>query len=379
MTEIQPDIMLDLRPDELAFLADVRRFASEYVAPNSRKWEEDEAFAPDIWQKVGAVGLTAVTLPTSFGGRGFSTLLYCEVIREIAKADPALAMNLAAANALALGHIVEFGNKEQVDKYVSRVASGEISMAWALTEPHAGSDAKQVATRGVPIEGKPGYAHLNGEKMFITNGGRAELIVVIARDPQDVLTAYLMETDQPGFQLIDRLRTVSVSASNTVHFKLENAVGWHTPCTFADAIGMLQRGRLGIGGMALGIAQRAHELTIEYSKQRSQFNRRLADMQSVQNMIADSEMDIAAAWLLIVKGCKLYDKNLPCMKEASMAKLFASEAANRVTNRAIQIHGGRGMLVSNLVEKLWRDAKLTEIGEGSSEIQRLVIAKQALG
>ena len=214
--------------------------------------------------------------------------------------------------------------------------------------------------------------------MFISNGGKADLIVLIARTSDTELSAFLMETDQPGFKLEKRIHTVGVCASNTVQFSLIDAVGWHTPCTFEQAIGLLYRGRLGIAGMALGIAEKAFELTLEYAKQREQFNRRLADMQSVQNMLADSAMEIRAAHLLLLDGARKYDAGLPIITESSFAKLYASETANRVTNRAIQIHGGRGMMKDFLVEKLWRDAKLTEIGEGCSEIQRLVIAKQVL-
>jgi butyryl-CoA dehydrogenase len=192
------------------------------------------------------------------------------------------------------------------------------------------------------------------------------------------LSAFFVETNQPGFKLEKRIHTVCVSASNTVQFALNDAVGWHTPCTFEDAIGLLYRGRLAIAAMALGIAEKAFELTVEYSKQREQFNRRLADMQSVQNMIADSAMEIEAASLLLKKGAALFDQGQPIITASSYAKLYASETANRVTNRAIQIHGGRGLTQEFLVEKLWRDAELTEIGEGCSEIQRLVIAKQVL-
>jgi len=202
--------------------------------------------------------------------------------------------------------------------------------------------------------------------------------VLIARSSDTELSAFLVETRQPGIQNVERIHTVGVSASWTTSFDLVDAVGWHTPCKFEEAIGLLYRGRLGIAAMALGIAEKAFELAVEYSKQREQFNRRLCDMQSVQNMIADSAMEIEAARLLVDKGAAQFDMGLPIVVEASYAKLFASETSNRVTNRAIQIHGGRGMTPDFLVEKLWRDAKLTEIGEGCSEIQRLVIAKQVL-
>jgi alkylation response protein AidB-like acyl-CoA dehydrogenase len=287
-------------------------------------------------------------------------------------------MNVAAINALVAAHIEHFGSDAQKEKYLRAATEGQVKLAWGLTEPDAGSDARRVQTRATPIEGEAGWYHLNGEKMFITNGGKADLIVMVARTGEKELSAFLMETNQPGFELVQRIHTVGVKASNTVHFKLTNARAWHTPCTFEQAISLLYRGRLGIAAMAVGIAEKAFELALEYSQQREQFNRRLCDMQSVQNMLADSAMEIEAARLLLLKGASLYDAGKDVVKASSYAKLYASETANRVTNRAIQIHGGRGMTDFSLVEKLWRDAKLTEIGEGCSEIQRLVISKQLL-
>lgn len=371
-------MIAQLCPDEKQFLDGVRNFVDDYVLPNTREWEKNTAFPQDIWPKLGDLGLLSMTLPVEKGGRGLSCLAYVEACRELAKGDPALSMNIAAINALCVAHFVEFATPEQCETYLPGIVRGDIKLAWGLTEPEAGSDARRVQSAATPIPDRPGYFHLNGEKMFITNGGNADLIILIARTSEKELSAFFMETDQPGFQLTDRIHTVGVSASNTVRFTMTNAVGWHTPCTFEQAIGLLYRGRLGIAGMAVGIAEKAFELAVDYSKQREQFNRRLADMQSVQNMIADSAMEIEAARLLLHKAAMMFDQGLPIIKEASYAKLFASETANRVTNRAIQIHGGRGMTQWYLVEKLWRDAKLTEIGEGCSEIQRLVIAKQVL-
>ncbi len=371
--------MFNIAPaSEEQFLAKVREFAAEHVLPYTREWESNAAFPDEIWPKLGAMGLLAMTLPREKGGTGVSCMAYCHAVKEIAKADPALAMNLSAINALVSAHFDRFATEEQCAKYVPGIVTGELKLAWGLTEPDAGSDARRVKTHAEEIPGRPGYFHLNGQKMFITNGGKADLIVVIARVSPTELTAFLVETAQEGFKVENRIHTVGVSASNTVQFALTNAVGWHTPCRFEDAIGLLYRGRLGIAAMAVGIAEKAFELTCEYAKGREQFNRRLADMQSVQNMIADSAMEIEASNLLTDKGAAMYDAGLPIIKESSFAKLYASETANRVTNRAIQIHGGRGMTHEFLVEKLWRDAKLTEIGEGCSEIQRLVIAKQVL-
>jgi alkylation response protein AidB-like acyl-CoA dehydrogenase len=366
-----------LCPEEQKFLDDVRNFVATDVLPFTREWEKDR-LPDDIFKRCAARKMLGTIVPKEMGGHGFSTAAYCELCRLVAKGDPALAMNLAALNALCLAHMVYLTTPEQRQQYLKGAMSGEIELAWGLTEPDAGSDARRVKTAATPIEGRPGFFHLNGEKMFITNGGRAHLIIMIARTSETELSAFLMETDQPGFKLGDRIPTIGVSASWTSQFQLQNAVGWHTPCSFEQAISFLGQGRLGIAAMALGIAEKAHELAVEYSKQREQFKRRLCDMQSVQNMIADNEMEIEAARLLVQKGAAMYDAGLDVTKAAAIAKLFASETSNRVTNRAIQIHGGRGMTYDYLVEKLWRDAKLTEIGEGCSEIQRMVIAKQVI-
>lgn len=371
-------MLFELCPEEKAFIDRVRNFVDEEVLPETRRWEEQTAFPDSIWPRLGSLGLLSMTVGREWGGAAVSCSAYVEACREIAKGDPALSMNIAAINALCAAHIERFGSDEQRRKYLPGIVKGDIKLAWGLTEPDAGSDARRVKSVATPLEGREGYWHLNGEKMFITNGGKADLIILIARTGEKDLSAFLMETDQPGFQLTDRIHTVGVRASNTVRFTMTDAVGWHTPCTFEEAISLLYRGRLGIAGMAVGIAEKAFELTVDYSKQREQFNRRLADMQSVQNMIADSAMEIEAARLLLHKGATLYDQGENIVTISSMAKLFASETANRVTNRAIQIHGGRGMTFEYLVEKLWRDAKLTEIGEGCSEIQRLVISKQVL-
>lgn len=370
--------MTDIHAEEAAFLERVREFTEKEVLPKTREWEEAREFPKEIWPKLGKIGLLKILISRENGGLGFSCQTYCEAIRLMAKADPAMAMNLAAWNALSFAHLEKYGNEEQRKAYIPKIASGEWTLAWALTEPDAGSDARHVRTFATPNPDKPGWYKLNGSKMFITNGGNADLIIVIARVDEKNLTAFLVEKSNPGYHFKERLHTVGVSASNTVAFDLKDADGWHTPCTFEEAISFLFRGRLGIGAMALGIAEKAFELAVEYSKQREQFGRRLCDMQSVQNMIADSAMELEASRLLVKNGAKLEDLGLPIAKEASYAKLFASETANRVTDRALQIHGGRGMWKEFLVEKLWRDAKLCEIGEGASEIQRLVIAKSIL-
>lgn len=363
--------------EEKAFLARVEEFAATQVAPHTREWEKS-TFPDDIWKQLAEADLTSFALPTEFGGKGYSCATYAEVCRIMAMADPALAMNVAAANALCVAHFELFANDEQRAKYLPGVLSGETPLAWGLTEPEAGSDARRVQTKATPIEGRPGYFHLSGEKMFITNGGFAKLLIIIARTSETELSAFFVEKDQPGFKDLGRILTVGVSASWTSHFALQNAVGWHTPGSFEQVTGLLFRGRIGIGAMAVGIAEKALQLGVEYSKHRSQFNRPLAQMQSVQNLLAESSMKVSAARLLVDRAAWLYDQGLPHVKESSEAKLFASEAARDTTNAMLQIHGGRGMTSYYLIEKLWRDAKLTEIGEGATEIQKMIIAKQLL-
>lgn len=372
-------MLLEICPEEVRFLDRVRAFVADEVLPQTREWENNTAFPDSIWPRLGDLGLLSMTVPRELGGAGVSCVAYVEACRELAKGDPALAMNIAAINALCAAHVVHFGSDEQKQKYLPGIVKGDIKLAWGLTEPDAGSDARRVKSVATPIAERPGYYRLNGEKMFITNGGKANLIILIARTSDTELSAFLMETDQPGFELTERIHTIGVRASNTVRFKMTDAIGWHTPCTFEQAISLLYRGRLGIAGMAVGIAEKAFELTVDYGKQREQFKRRLVDMQSVQNMIADSATELEAARLLLHKGASMYDRGEDIVLISSMAKLYASETANRVTNRAIQIHGGRGMTFEFLVEKLWRDAKLTEIGEGCSEIQRMVISKNVVG
>lgn len=363
--------------EETRFLAEVEKFTAEHVLPCTRAWEKD-TFPAGIWKQLADLGITSCVLPKSLGGRGYSCATYAEMCRILATGDPALSMNVAAINALCVAHFEHFTSEEQNTKYLSGILNGTIQLAWGLTEPDAGSDARRVKTTATPIDGKPGYFHLNGQKMFITNGGFAHLFIIIARTSETELSAFLMEKDQPGFEDLGRIPTTGVSASYTLRFNMNNAVGWHTPGSFEQVTGLLYRGRVGIGGMAVGIAEKALQEGVEYSKQREQFGKTLSQMQSIQNLIAESAMKVEAAKLLVQKAAYLYDQGKSIVKEASFAKLFASEAARDTTNAMLQVHGGRGMTFDYLIEKLWRDAKLTEIGEGASEVQKLIISKQLL-
>lgn len=374
-------MILQLTDREERFLSCVRDFVTMTVKPNHRKWEQDGGWPDSLWKPMAEMGLLSMVVPQEMGGAGYGCQAYVESIREIAKGDGALAMNIAALNALCAAHLVDFVTPEQRDRYLPGVLSGDILMAWGLTEPTAGSDARGVQTYARPDESGthgPDRWLLNGHKMFITNAGIAHLVVIIARVSDTELAPFFVETNQPGFIPLERIQTVGVRASYTAQFALQDAVGWRTPGTFEEITGFLYRGRIGIAGMAIGLAEAAFETMVPYSKEREQFGKPLSKNQAVQWMIADSKVEIEAAKLLAHKAARMYDEGKNVVAEASHAKLFAAETARNVTNRAIQILGGRGYTTDYDVEKYWRDAKLTEIGEGASEVQRLIIAREVL-
>jgi alkylation response protein AidB-like acyl-CoA dehydrogenase len=374
-------MILNLTDQEQTFLGEVRSFVEAEVRPFHREWEKLGGWPDSLFKKMAQLGLIRIVIPTEFGGLNYSCQCYVEAVRLVAHGDGALAMNVAALNALAAGHLIEFASYEQKEKYLHRVSTADVLLAWALTEPTAGSDARGVRTRAVPdTSGKHGPDRylLNGEKMFITNAARAQLVIVIARYSDDDLAAFLVETDQPGFRVTCRNETTGVKASYTTQFVLEDAVGWRTPGTFEECISLLYRGRMGIAAMSLGLAEVAFEAAVKHAKTREQFGKPLAKNQAIQWMIADSATEIEASRLLLHKAARLFDEGKPMVTESSQAKLFASETACRVTDRALQIHGGRGYTPEYDVEKYWRDARLTEIGEGSSEVQRIIISKREL-
>ncbi len=371
-------MILQLTEREKQFLATVREFVRTDVLPYHREWET--SMWPDsLFDTMARNGILHMVVPQSLGGIGVSCQTYAEAVREIARGDGALAMNVAALNALCAAHFVDFVTQEQREKYLPGILNGSIRMAWGLTEPTAGSDARGVQTWAKPDpELGPDRYRMNGQKMFITNAGRAQLIIIIARVSDDALAPFLLETSDPGYEFTRRIPTLGVKASFTAEFNLKDALGWRTPGTFEEVTGLLYRGRIGIAGMALGLAEMAFESAVEYSKQREQFGKPICKNQAIQWMLADSRVEIEAARLLIHKAARMFDEGQRVVEEASHAKLFSSETARNVTNRAIQIFGGRGYTLDYDVEKYWRDAKLCEIGEGSSEVQRLIIAKQVL-
>ncbi len=362
-----------------------RDFAQKEVAPHATQWDEQERFPSEIIPKLGQLGFLGIRIPETYGGAGLGTLAYAIVVEEMARVDGSLALTVASHNGLGSSHIMTFGSEEQRKKYLPRLACGEWLGAWALTEPGSGSDAAALRTRAVR-EGDEWI--INGSKMFITQGSVGGVCVVLAatspEKKQKGITAFAVETTTPGYRASSHLKKLGCRSSDTAEIALENVrvsdaqrVG-EVDHGFVDTLKILDRGRVSIAAMALGLGEGALAESVKYSKEREQFGEPIANFQAIQWMIADSRKEMNAARLLVWRAAHLADTGQRYSREASMAKLYASEAATRCCLRAIQIHGGYGYTREYPVERHLRDAKLCEIGEGTSEVQRMVIARQIL-
>jgi alkylation response protein AidB-like acyl-CoA dehydrogenase len=364
----------------------VRDFARTEVLPNAKKWDEEERFPKEIVPKLAQLGLLGIRIPEEYGGSGMDVTSYAICVEEIARVDGSLALTVASHNGLGTGHILAFGSEAIKKKYLPKAASGEWLAAWALTEPGSGSDSAGLRTTA-RREGDTWV--INGTKMFITQGSVGGFCVVLARTNPDVakqkgITAFVVEHGTKGFTASKHLEKLGCRSSDTVELTFdavvvgdEQRVG-EVDHGFLDTMQILDRGRISIAAMALGLGYGALEMAVSYAKDRKQFNKPIADFQAVQWMLADSKTELDAAQLLTYRAAWLADQGRPFTKEASMAKLFASEAATRACNKSLQIHGGYGYTREFAVERHLRDAKLCEIGEGTSEVQRMVIAKQLL-
>ncbi len=364
----------------------VRDFARNEVLPHARKWDEEERFPKEIVPKLADLGLLGIRIPEEYGGSGMDLTSYAICVEEIARADGSLALTVASHNGLGTGHILSFGNEAQKKKYLSKAARGEWLAAWALTEPGSGSDAAGLRTTA-RREGDTWV--LNGTKMFITQGSVGGFCVVLARTNPDAskqkgITAFVVEHGTKGFTASKHLEKLGCRSSDTVELTFEDVVVsdaqriGEVDHGFTDTMQILDRGRISIAAMALGLGFGALDMAIGYARERKQFGKAIADYQAVQWMLADSKTELDAAQLLTYRAAWLADQGQPFTKEASMAKLFASEAATRACSKALQIHGGYGYTREFHVERHLRDAKICEIGEGTSEVQRIVIAKQLL-
>ena len=332
---------------------------------------------------MGKLGLMGMTIPQKYGGAGIDRVSYAIALEEISRICGSTGIIVEAHNSLGVGHIYERGNEGQRKKYLPKLVSGEHLAAWALTEPNAGSDAAGLQTTAV-LEGKEWV--LNGTKQFITSGDKAEVITVMAKTDKTKgakgISAFIVEKNTPGFrigQLEDKLGLRGSSTAELIfencRIPKENLLG-EKDLGFIGAMNILDRGRTAVGAMAVGIAQGALDASIEYAKQREQFGKPIGKFQAIQWMIADMATQIQAARLLVYHAAFLEDEGKPFTKEASMAKLYSSEIAMNATRNAIQIHGGYGYTSEFPIERFYRDVKLCQIGEGTSEVQRMIIARQ---
>jgi alkylation response protein AidB-like acyl-CoA dehydrogenase len=364
----------------------VREFARSEVAPHAQRWDKEERFPAELVPKLAQMGLLGIRIPEEYGGSGMDMVSYAICVEEVARVDGSLALTVASHNGLGTGHVLAFGSESQKRKYLSKATSGEWLAAWALTEPGSGSDAAALRT----VARRDGdHWIIDGTKTFITQGSVGGFCVVLARTNPNVpkqrgITAFIVDRGTPGFSASRHLLKLGCRSSDTVELALE---GVRVPDTarlgevdqgFADTMRILDGGRISIAAMALGLGFGALEMATRYAKERHAFGHPIADFQSIQWMLADAKAELDAAALLTYRAAWLADSGRRYTKEASMAKLFASEAATRACNSAVQVHGGYGYVREFDVERHLRDAKLCEIGEGTSEVQRIVIAKHVL-
>ncbi len=371
------------RSDRQLMVADtVRKFAEKYIAPNVIKWDNDQYFPAELFPEMGKLGLTGMLVPEEYGGPGLTYFELIDAIIELAKVDPAIALSVAAHNSLCTGHILLFGNEEQKKKWLPKLASGEWIGAWALTEPESGSDAASLRTRA---ERDGDYWILNGTKTFITHGSSGHIVVVMARTGEGKnITAFAVERGTPGMYAGRKEDKLGMRASETTEVIFENCKipdEWRIGEVgegFRQAMAVLDGGRIGIAALSVGIAMGAYERAKKYAKERKQFGKPIAEFQAIAFKLAEMATNIDTALLLTYKAAEEKIRTGKGGKWASMAKYFASEVAVQVANEAVQIHGGYGYIKEFLVEKFYRDAKLATIGEGTSEIQKLIISKQIL-
>ena len=365
----------------------VREFAEGEIAPHVLEWDEASHFPQEILPKLAEMGLLGVIFPEEYGGAGLGYVEYATVVEELSRVDGAVGLTVAAHNSLCSNHIYKLGNEEQKRKYLVPLAEGKKLGAWSLTEPEAGSDAGGTRTTAVR-DGE--HWVLNGAKTFTTNGRFADICVAMAvtdkRKGSHGISAFILEKGMPGFRPGKKENKLGMRASDTsevifsdCRVPAENLLGAEGE-GFISSLKILDGGRISIAALALGMAQGALEAATSYAKQRKQFGKTISEFQAIQFKLADMATEVEAARLLVYQAAWLADrKDARFTRESSMAKLFASEVAVRVANECVQIHGGYGFIKDYPAEKFYRDVKLCTIGEGTSEIQRLVIARQLLG
>ncbi len=375
----------ELTETQKLILESIRDFADKEIKPNVMIWDEDQIFPIDLFRKMGTMGLMGVLVPEQYGGSGLDYHDYIRIIVEIGKVDPSIGLSVAAHNSLCVGHILQFGNEEQKQKYLPKLAKGQWLGAWGLTEHNTGSDAGAMSTTAK----KDGdYYIINGTKNFITHGKSAEVAVVLARTGEKGdrrnATAFIVERDTPGLSAGKKENKLGMRASETAEMVFDNCrvhksqVIGEVGDGFIQALGVLDGGRISIGALGLGVAKGAYEHSLKYAQEREQFGKPIFEFQAIAFKLADMATEIEASELLLHKAAYHKNKGERITKIGAMAKMYASEVGVKVATEAIQIHGGYGYTKDFPVEKLYRDAKLNTIGEGTTEIQKLVISRQLL-
>ncbi len=374
-----------LNDEQLQLKKSVREFAEREIAPYVMTWDEASEFPMAIVKELGKLGLLGIIFPQEYGGAGMGYVEYITAIEELSRLDGSVGIIVAAHTSLCSNHIFLAGNEAQKKKYVSKLATGEYIGAWGLTEPSSGSDAGSARMSATKTKG--GWI-LNGTKTFITNGGHADVLVVLAVTDRAAhthgLSAFAIEKGMTGFRPGKKENKLGLRASDTSELIFEdcfvptdNLLGGEGN-GFIDAMRVLDGGRISIAALSLGMAEGAYDAALKYSKQRKQFGKAISEFQAIQWKLADMATEIEAAKLLTLRAGDMNDAGMKTTLESSMAKLYAGEVAVKCANEGVQIHGGYGFIKDYPAEKFYRDVKLCTIGEGTSEIQRLVIARQLL-
>ncbi|MDX5477141.1 acyl-CoA dehydrogenase family protein [Fontibacter flavus] len=375
----------DLNENQTMIAQMIRDFGAKEITPFRKEWDDNQHFPLELFKKLGELGLMGVLVPTEYGGSGFGYYEYVTAIAELAKLDPAIGLSMAAHNSLCTGHIMMFGNEEQKRKYLPKLATCEYLGAWGLTEPNTGSDAGNMRTVAI----KDGdYYVINGAKNFITHGYSGDVAVVIARTGEvgdsHGMTAFIIEKGTPGFRGGRKEDKLGMRASETAELIFEDCrvhkdqILGEVGEGFIQSMKILDGGRISIAALSLGIAEGALEESIQYSKERQQFNQPISKFQGISFKLADMATQVEAARLLTFKAADLKNKGQKVTLAGAKAKLYASEVAVSVSNEAVQIFGGYGFTKDYPVEKYYRDSKLCTIGEGTSEIQKMVISREIL-
>lgn len=363
----------------------IRKFGDEHIRPKMMEWDESQHFPVECFKKLGELGLMGVLVPQELGGSGFGYMEYVTAISEIARIDGSIGLSVAAHNSLCTNHLLMFGNDEQKKKYIPKLASAEFIGAWGLTEVNTGSDAGRMLTTAK----KDGdYYIINGSKNFITHGVSGNVAVVIVRTGEmgdsHGMTAFVIEKGHPGFKGGRKENKLGMRASETTELIFENCKVHKSQMLgkegdgFIQAMKVLDGGRISIAALGLGIAKGAMDASVKYSKEREQFGKPISEFQAVAFKLADMAAQIEAAELLTFRAAELKNKGLPVTKLSAMAKYYTSEVAVKVSTDAVQIFGGYGYTKDFPVEKYYRDSKLCTIGEGTSEIQKIVISREVL-